>query len=84
LIQQTSIEAYKSIQHSLGERQQLILDTIIETPGVSNHDLTLILGLEINQITGRVFELRTMGLVKSSGWKIDEDSGCRVNTWEEA
>lgn len=84
MIQQTSMEAYESIQRDLGERQQLILDTIVDNPGMSNHDIAHILGLEINQITGRVFELRTMGLVKSSGWKIDEDSGCRVNTWEEA
>ena len=83
MIQQTSVEAYESIQHDLGERQQLILDVIVDSPGLSNREIGLVVGLEINKVTGRVFELRAMGLVRSAGWKIDEDSGCRVNTWEE-
>ena len=84
MIQQTSVEAYESIQPDLGERQQLILDTIIDNPNVSNHDIAHLLGLEINQVTPRVFELRTMNLVKSHGTKIDEDTGRKVICWEEA
>ena len=84
MIQQTSMEAYESIKHELGERQQLVLDTIVDNPGMSNHDIAHILGLEINQVTGRVFELRTMGLVKSCGLKLDEDSGRNVIIWKEA
>ena len=83
MIQQTSVEAYKSIKPELGERQQIILDTIIDNPNVSNHDIAHLLGLEISQVTGRVFELRTMNLVKSCGSKIDEDTGRRVICWEE-
>ena len=84
MIEQMSVEAFKSIIPTLGERQQLVLDVIIDNPGCCNREIAFLVGLEINKVTPRVFELRSMNLVKSSGWKVDDVSGCRVNTWEEA
>ena len=81
MIQQTSIEAYKSIQPHLGQRQEIIYDTIQQHPNVSNHDLSRILGLEINTITPRVKELRDFGLIRYSMIKEDRITGKAVMCW---
>lgn len=82
MIQQTSMEAYNSIIVELGDRQQVVYDTIVEGSGLCNHDIAWILGLEINQITPRVKELCDMGLVCQCGSKYDDNTGRHVMTWK--
>jgi DNA-binding MarR family transcriptional regulator len=82
MIQRTSLEAYHVIEPELNERQHLILDTIKQNPGISNHELSQFLGLEINSITPRVKELRDKGLVVCCGTKKDTCTGMNVMTWK--
>ena len=63
MIQETSIEAYYSMQHKLGDRQRFILNIIKVYPGVSNKDISNITKLPINTVTPRVKELRALGMV---------------------
>lgn len=81
MIQQTSIDAYKSILFDLGDRQKLIYDTIEKHPYSSNQDIADIVGLQINQVTPRVKELRNYGLVIQIGVKVDKVTNREVMTW---
>ena len=81
MIQPTSLEAYKILTPSLGERQQQVYITITQHPGVSNLDLCRILKLPINSITPRVKELRDKGLVILSGYKKDHITQKRMMCW---
>lgn len=80
-IQPTSIEAYKSIQPTLGDMQRFIYKAIQKNPGMSNHDISRFLQLEINKVTPRVKELRTMNLVIFSHYKKDRKTGRKVMCW---
>ena len=82
MIQQTSVEAYKSILPELGLMQQTVYDAIIEHPGMSNHDISRYLHIEINKITPRVKELRDYGLVSFSHYKKDAITNRRVMCWK--
>jgi len=81
LIQETSLEAFESIQMELGERQRQFYNLIKLYPGVSNHDLSRIAQLPINSVTPRVNELRRKGLVVFSHYKQDRVTNRRVMTW---
>jgi len=68
-MQQTSLEAYDSIKHSLGAAQLRVRDTFYESPGVAdwtNLELARSLGWDINRVTGRVYELRRLGVLEES------------------
>jgi len=82
MIQETSLEAYIGIQSELGCRQQQILDIISKYDGVSNLDISRIVGLAINCVTPRVKELRDYGLVVFSHSKLDRITGRRVMCWK--
>lgn len=79
--QRTSLEAYKILEPELGDRQQLVLTVINSQPNISNHEISNMLGIPINSITPRVYELRDMGLVVCSGHKIDSITKRNVMTW---
>lgn len=81
MIQQTSIEAYEIIFDDLGSRQKVVYEIIEEYNNVCNQDISMILGLPINSVTPRVKELRDMGFVVQSGFKVN-DIGRRVMTWK--
>jgi len=81
MIQQTSMEAYQSIQPDLGAMQQTVYDTIIEHPGMSNHDISRYLHIEINKVTPRVKELRDYSLVSFSHYKKDPLTNKKVMCW---
>lgn len=81
-IQQTSIEAYQSIQPTLNQRQKQIYQIIKTHPGISNNEIKRITKLGINQITPRVYELRQKGLVRCRGIKIDRITKRAVMCWE--
>ena len=80
-IQETSLEAFESIRSDIGKMQELMLTTIYANPGMSNHDISRYLCLEINKVTPRVKEIRDMGLVYCSGTKRDRLTGRRVLCW---
>lgn len=69
-VQETSLEAYTSIQSELGERQTQVLKTLrsSDTPGcMNNRMIAETLDIPINSVTPRVKELREKGLVVEAG-----------------
>ena len=82
MIQETSLEAYKVLEPELGELQETVYNTIIEHPGMSNHDIARYLGWEINRVTPRVKELRDKGLVILSHHKEDDITKRKVIAWK--
>jgi len=89
IIQQTSLEAYKAIIPTLGERQLEVFNVILEHPGFSNKDILHYLRamnpkrkIEIGDITPRVNELRDKRLVDLHNYKQDPLTNKRVMTWE--
>jgi DNA-binding MarR family transcriptional regulator len=64
-VQQTSLEAYRDIQHALGRRQAQVLNVFLNYPSYNytNTEISRVLKLPINQITPRVYELRRKGLL---------------------
>jgi len=82
VIQQTSLESYKAILPELSNKQQIVFEVIAKHPGMSNHDISRFLHLEINTVTPRVNELREMGFVDYRGDKLDRATNRNVMTWE--
>ena len=62
-IQQTSIEAYASIQDGLSKRQQEVLTVLTVCGAQSNREISVCLNLPINCVTGRVNELVDSGVI---------------------
>ena len=83
-VQKTSIEAYYSIQEDIGEMQRIVLVTIEMYGPISNSRIADKLRRKINTITGRVWELRNMGLVEQAGETLDEITQRMVLTWKVA
>jgi len=77
--QETSKEAYESIQGQLGERQQQVLEAFRELGPSTNKTISQHLGIPINSITPRTKELRTKGLIEEKG-TITQD-GRKAITW---
>lgn len=68
MIQPSSIEEYDSLSASLGDKQRAVYEVICDHPGVCNKEIWKSLGWEgVNCVTGRVNELRQIGLVKPIG-----------------
>ena len=81
-VQQTSMEAYEAMIPLLSENQAVGYDVIRDHPGMSNHDIARFLHWEINCVTGRVKELRDLGVVVFCGNKVDRVTGNTVMCWE--
>ena len=59
----TSLLAYADIKEELMPRQKAVLDVITYLGSCTNTEISKFIGLPINQITPRVFELREKGCV---------------------
>lgn len=59
----TSISAYAEVLETLGERQSLVFKKLRELKFASNYKLSKSLGLPVNQIVPRIYEMRKMGVV---------------------
>ncbi len=79
MIASTSIEAYDGIYNLTGKRLE-VYKTIKEIEPASNQAIADRLNWPINRVTGRVSELRDMGLVEQDGSRKGK-FGARVNTW---
>jgi len=62
-IQQTSLDAYESIVHELGDRQLQVYNALKTLGPSTNKMISAHLKLPINSITPRMLELREMKLV---------------------
>ena len=56
-ITETSLFAYETIKHDLSNRQQQVYDLISRHKQIIAKDIAFMLGLKINQVTGRINEL---------------------------
>ena len=65
MIQQTSIKSFQSIIPELGARQRLIFRFLSarSEQSFTNLEISSSLGLPINSVTPRIFELRKIGFV---------------------
>jgi predicted transcriptional regulator len=72
-VQDTSILAFHEIeaQGILGKNQKKVLSLLIERGPLTNREIAAALGMEINGITPRIFELRALYLVEERGRKRD-------------
>lgn len=71
---------YKMIQDNLPECRQRVMEVILQHPdGICNKEIALELSWAINSITGRVTELRKLGLIESCGTKPMPDHRGRVH-----
>jgi hypothetical protein len=66
---------------NLGEMQQLVLDALYKIGPTTNEEIARHLGLPINHIVGRTFELRQFGLVVSDGKRKCSVTGNVVHAW---
>lgn len=83
MIQQTSLDAWRDIQADLGRRQAQVLNVFLNYPGFNytNTELSKVLGLPINQVTPRVYELRQKGLLVEATRRVCNVTGRVVIAW---
>lgn len=82
-VTQTSLEAYREIQFNIGHRQAQVLKLFIYHPSFNytNTEVSRILGLPINQITPRVFELRQKGILIEATIRKCNVTGRKCKAW---
>lgn len=83
MINSTSLLAYNSIRGVIvGNKQKEVYMAIERLGEANNKDIARLLGKEINTITPRVVELRSMGLVIWAGDAKDPRTGRKTSYWK--
>jgi len=77
----TSFEAVDSVQESLKEHIQIILDCLskhgpLGKDGIANRTI-----LDSNQVARRLSEMKAMNLIKLTGKKVKSNAGCNEREW---
>lgn len=80
-MQQTSLDAYESIKPELPGRKEQVLNALGSIGPMSNKELSIMLNLPINQITGRTRELVKAGRVYKYDKVLDLISNYPVIRW---
>ena len=80
-VEQTSITAFRSLQHTLGKRQARVLSVLGRFGRLNNREIALHSGLPINCVTPRVLELRRLGLVAPDIIVTDMVTHRKTITW---
>ena len=80
MIQSTSQEAYDKIVETLGNRQYTVYNWLRGIEPACNKEISIAIGLPINEITPRINELRYKGVVEQA-YKADYD-GRKVIFWK--
>ncbi len=75
----TSIAAFNKISETLGRRQRQVLRCIRSNEPITNLEISNILNIPINSITGRSSELREKGLIEQYGTK--RINGFNAKSW---
>lgn len=82
LTSQTKLNSFFQLgENYLGGRRKQVLDAIDKMVDPNNREIALFLELPINCITGRVKELRDMGLVEAKSKKEDTLTKTETTTW---
>ena len=74
----TSLQAYQQLNH-ISAKQADVLICIHGNPDCTDKQISTLLGWPINCVTGRRNELEKAGLIKSSGYTLQ--NGRRCHTW---
>ena len=74
MIHANSLDAYDSIIDSLPKSRARVMRVIVERKAVTRHEISEILGVPINCVTGRVRELLDDNLI-IEGWSVKSVSG---------
>ena len=82
MMNQQSLQAFELVNRELSKRQAECLHAIHELGEASNHQISKFLGLEINQITGRTFELHKKNRIFESKRDFDGFSKVKVTFWK--
>ena len=82
-MQSTSLEAYKQIEKSISGRQKLVYQAIDFLGRANNREIAQHLDIPINEVTPRVNELRTLGLVVLAGKCKDPISHKLTMQWKQ-
>jgi hypothetical protein len=78
----SSLDAYQSILDKLSDKRKKVLDVIRDYPnGIFDKQISMLLGWDINRVTGRRGELEKMGLIESVGRKKSPYSKIPVHHW---
>jgi len=72
-------ESYVNLLEKLPKKRQLIYQLISETPGITAQQISIKHFLPINEITGRITELKEMCLIEEWGESENQHSG-QANT----
>lgn len=80
-VQQTSVQALATLPQ-LGARQAAVHGAVAFLGAACNQLIADYLGLPVNQITGRVFELRDMGVLREAYRGTWAPTGRTVIWWE--
>ena len=74
--------SYRSLEH-LSDKQQAVLDCIRQHPhGLSDRDISIILGWPVNRVTPRRNELAEMHKIYTSGNRWDDETRRNVAVWK--
>lgn len=76
----TSQEAYDKIRDKLGYKQAIVFEAIKRLGAATNEAIAEYLGWPINQVTGRVTELKRFGMVAAEGRGINK-TGFSAQLW---
>lgn len=82
-VRSTSIKAYHEIieEGILGDQEVMVLMCINEVGEATDKEISVMLGLNINAVTGRRNELVKLGIVESCGRRECSVTGRRVYSW---
>jgi hypothetical protein len=84
-MQQTSLNAFDAIKHTLGAAQLRVLGVFYEAPTIidwTNLEIARNLGWDINRITPRVLELRHLGVLEESRTRACHITGRSSIAWK--
>ena len=80
MMQQTSIDAYRSIKPKIGKKQQIVFDQL-QCGAATFQELSAFLRMPINEITPRVRELCKKGYVSDIDTKKNPRTGKTCIVW---
>ena len=78
---ETRNESYSLFSPKLGQRQREVYELLCQLGPLSNRHISDILKRPVNTVTGRVMELRQLGLVAEAGTVYDHGTARRVTAW---
>jgi predicted ArsR family transcriptional regulator len=80
MVQKTSLEAWRSLQFDLGDRQARVYQAILRLGAATNKQISDYLEIPINCVTPRVFELRQIGVVEEYQ-TVKQLNGRKATSW---